>query len=194
MAIVKKLLKALRTLFKLRRSRRRKTRKHSPKRKRLLHQARRRIWRVRKTARHALRRVKRKPRRLKPKKKIAPPRKSIQRKSARPASLGNVTSTAVSRTKARPAIRKPVAVPVEIPVGEITHYFSKIMVCVVKVTHHRLTVGDRIHIKGTQTDFVQPVQSLQIESIDVRVANKGKLVGLKTAQVCREKDKVYVLA
>ena len=76
-------------------------------------------------------------------------------------------------------------------VGEITHYFSRIMVCVLKVTKQSLLINDRIRIKGRATDFVDKVGSMQIESSDVRVARKGQLVGLKVKDVVREGDLVY---
>lgn len=76
-------------------------------------------------------------------------------------------------------------------VGEITHYFSKIQVCVVKVTHRALSLGDRIHIEGSETSFSQAIESLQIENSDVRVAPIGKLVGLKVKKKVKPGDKVY---
>ncbi len=75
-------------------------------------------------------------------------------------------------------------------VADITHYFSKIMVCVLKM-RRSLAAGDTIRIKGRKTDFVQKVESLQIESIDVKTARKGQLVGLKVKEACKEGDLVF---
>ena len=83
--------------------------------------------------------------------------------------------------------------PAGILIGEITHYFSKIEVVVVKLTKGSLKVGDKIAIRGGERDFVQAVRSLQIESVDVPMATRGKLVGLKTIQPAREGDKVFLL-
>jgi hypothetical protein len=77
--------------------------------------------------------------------------------------------------------------------GQVTHYFSKIMVCVIKVTHVSFSVGDQLRIQGSAGGFTQKVVSLQIESQDVRVAPKGQLVGLKVAQPTRVGDKVFKL-
>ena len=88
----------------------------------------------------------------------------------------------------------PAARAVEGPgelVGEITHYFSRIEVCVVRITRGSLRVGERVRIKGHSSDFVQKVQSLQIESRNVDLAKKGHLVGLKVNQVARVGDLVY---
>ena len=79
----------------------------------------------------------------------------------------------------------------EILIGEVTHYFSRIMVCVVKMTGNPMNVGERIRIKGNTRNFVQEVRSLQIESRDVKSARRGQLVGLKVKQVARAGDKVY---
>jgi putative protease len=110
----------------------------------------------------------------KPKKKL--PRKRPSR------SLSKVKPKAVSNKKPRK----------EILIGEITHYFPRITVVVIKMKG-ALDVGQTIHVRGKSTDFVQKVDSLQIESINVKKARKGQLVGLKVIREAREKDKVYRL-
>ncbi len=76
-------------------------------------------------------------------------------------------------------------------IGEITHYFSKISVCVVKMTRNNMRVGDKIRIKGNVSDFIQNIKSLQVQCRDSRVAGKGPLVGLKVNQIAWAGDKVY---
>ncbi len=76
-------------------------------------------------------------------------------------------------------------------VGEVTHYFSKIQVCVLKITGKGLVIYDKIHFQGTSTDFKQTVRSLQVESLDVKVAKNGQLVGLKVDKLVKIGDKVY---
>jgi len=76
-------------------------------------------------------------------------------------------------------------------VGEITHYFGKISVGVVKVTNGTLKVGDHIHIKGATTDFEQEVESLQIEHQPVEEVKEGEEAGMKVIDRVREGDKVY---
>ena len=75
-------------------------------------------------------------------------------------------------------------------VGHITHFFSKISVAVVEL-NASLTVGDRIVVKGPETDFEQTVESMQIEHQNVQRAESGQSIGMKTAQPVREKDVVY---
>ena len=76
-------------------------------------------------------------------------------------------------------------------VGEITHYFQKISVVVVHVVEHPILIGDLIHIKGKGVDFTQKVESLQVESKDVRFARKGELVGLQVVKPAKLGDKIY---
>lgn len=79
-------------------------------------------------------------------------------------------------------------------VGEVTHFFSKIQVVVVRMDKGNLRVGDRIQVKGRKTDLVQRVASMQVESVDVKVARRGQLIGLKVEKAADVGDKVYRLA
>ena len=77
-----------------------------------------------------------------------------------------------------------------VQVGHITHFFSKISVAIVELTA-ALAVGDRILVKGPATDFEQVVDSMQIEHQNITRAEPGQSIGLKTAQLVKEKDVVY---
>jgi len=76
-------------------------------------------------------------------------------------------------------------------IGKITHYFDKIEVGIIEVGKGGLAVGDKIHIKGTTTDFEQEVESIQIEHEQVQKAKKGDAIGLKVKDKVREGDEVY---
>ncbi|MBS7635302.1 translation elongation factor-like protein [Candidatus Bathyarchaeota archaeon] len=75
-------------------------------------------------------------------------------------------------------------------VGRVTHYFTKIGVAVVNLTD-TLSVGDKILVRGSVTNFEQTVESMQIEHKNVNIAQSGQSVGLKVNQRVREGDKVY---
>ena len=77
-----------------------------------------------------------------------------------------------------------------IEIGQVTHFFSKINVAIIELTLP-LSVGDRILVKGPLTDFSQTVDSMQIDRKDIQRAEGGQSVGLKLAQLAREKDVVY---
>lgn len=76
-------------------------------------------------------------------------------------------------------------------IGKITHYFSEIKVAVVKLSG-LLKVGDSIRIIGGEnTDFNQKVKSMQIDHKSVKMAKKGKIVGLKLNKKAREGYNIY---
>lgn len=75
-------------------------------------------------------------------------------------------------------------------VGEITHFFGKIKVGVVKLSGI-LKVGDNIRVIGGETDFDQSVQSIEIDKKKVKKAKKGDLIGLSFSQKVRKGYKVY---
>ena len=77
------------------------------------------------------------------------------------------------------------------PVGEITHYFDRIKVCVVKITQGTVLIGDRLTVATASSHFVQKVWSMQIESTDVKVAKKGQLIGIKIDKPVESGDIVY---
>jgi hypothetical protein len=77
-------------------------------------------------------------------------------------------------------------------VGEVTHFFGKINVAVVKLKKE-LKVGDRIHFLGSHTDFQQELTSMQVEHESISVGEAGSEVAIKTTQRVRRGDKVFLL-
>jgi putative protease len=76
-------------------------------------------------------------------------------------------------------------------VGRITHYFSNIEVAVINLSSP-LKEGDVIRVIGGQeTDFEQPVKSMQIDHEQVKVGKKGDSVGLKMKEKVHEGYKVF---
>ena len=75
-------------------------------------------------------------------------------------------------------------------IGAITHYFAHVGAGIIKLTDV-LKVGDKIHIKGHTSDFIQDVASMQIEHADVAEAKAGDAVGIKVSQKVHQHDKVY---
>ena len=90
-----------------------------------------------------------------------------------------------------PKLKKPVIDPNLVQAGEITHYFDRIKVCVIKITNGSILIGDRLTVKGPKTSFVQKVWSMQVESQDVKVAKKGQLIGIKVDKPVAVGDIVY---
>lgn len=184
MALVRKFLRALRKLFKVRPKR--KSRRRVSRRRKM---SARRSHRPRKIFRKARPRVVKKSQAVVLVKVKAPPAMKKIPKSTTVKVAKKVSPVPVGKP-----VPKRVAEPPGILVGDITHYFSRIGVCVVKVTAPSLIVGDNIRVKGTITNFVQKVASLQIESVNVRLAKKGDLVGLKVTKICRVGDQVFKIS
>ncbi|MDP2653942.1 MAG: hypothetical protein Q8Q08_07925 [Candidatus Omnitrophota bacterium] len=171
MALWKRLLSAVRHLLKGKPRRRAGSRKSRPRKKF-------------RSLRRPVRRVRRAPAKRRPLRR----RRAVTRKPKRPA-------VRKAKKSAAPKSRIPaVKAPKEIFVGNITHYFSRIMVVVVEVKQGRLSVGDTIRVRGGSADFVQKVASLQIESLDVRTAVKGKLAGLKVDREAKPGAKIFKVA
>ena len=77
-------------------------------------------------------------------------------------------------------------------VGRIVHYYPRINVGIVELTDGAINLGDVIHVRGKQTNLVQPVDSLQIDHHTISHTDKGKRVGIKLKDRVRNHDQVGV--
>ncbi len=73
----------------------------------------------------------------------------------------------------------------------VVHYFPRVHAGVLAITRGTLSAGERIHLKGHTTDFVQRVQSLQIDRNPVQKAAKGTEVGVRLRYRVRVGDFAY---
>jgi putative protease len=78
-------------------------------------------------------------------------------------------------------------------VGEVTHYYSKIGVAIVKFLK-TVPVGAKVRFKGATTDFEETVSSMQFDHKEITEAKVGQEVGVKVSQKVREGDKVFLVA
>lgn len=78
----------------------------------------------------------------------------------------------------------------DVKIGEITHYYNKINVGVVKL-QKSLALGDQIKIKGNKTEVIQTVGSMQIEHEEIKKAKKGQIIGMKVDQEVKKGDVVF---
>lgn len=78
-------------------------------------------------------------------------------------------------------------------IGKITHFFGNISVGIIELSDG-LSVGDRIHIKGSATDFEQNVDSMQMDRQDIQGAKSGDAIGIKVEQKVKVGDQVFKLA
>jgi translation initiation factor IF-2 len=80
----------------------------------------------------------------------------------------------------------------EAVVGRIIHYYPRINVGIVELTNGEINIGDLIHVHGKHTDFVQPVDSIQMDHRNVSHADRGRSVGIKVKGKVRHDDQVGV--
>jgi putative protease len=80
--------------------------------------------------------------------------------------------------------------PEEKQIGKVTHYFGNVSVAALSLTD-ALKVGDTIHIKGRTSDFVEKVDSMQVDHKSVEAAGPGENVAIKVKEHAREHDVVY---
>jgi translation elongation factor EF-1alpha len=78
-------------------------------------------------------------------------------------------------------------------IGEVTHYFGKINVAVLKIKKG-IKLGENLHFVGKHTDFSQEIKSLQIEHQDVPEAEAGSDVAMKVKERVRPGDTVFRLS
>ncbi len=76
------------------------------------------------------------------------------------------------------------------PIGEVTHYYDKIGVAVVKFSKGVKT-GDTIQFKGAHTDFTQAIGSMQFDHKSIESAKKGDEVGMKVDEHVKEGDQIF---
>jgi len=75
-------------------------------------------------------------------------------------------------------------------IGMVTHWYAHLSVAALRLTA-TLAVGDRIHIKGRTTDFVETVTSMEIEHRKVERAGPGDDVALAVEGRVREHDLIF---
>lgn len=75
-------------------------------------------------------------------------------------------------------------------IGAVDHFFGNISVGMIRLADS-LKVGDKIHIKGSTTDFTQDIASMQIDRVPAQEAKSGDLISIKVDQKVRKDDIVY---
>lgn len=124
-------------------------------------------------------------------KKAPAKKKALVRKSSAKKSPSQKKKTKTAKKIVKKTVLKNSALSTDVVLGDVTHFFSKIKVAVINVTHSKISIGDQICIEGATSKFKMTIKSMQIESVDVKLAKKGQIIGLKTPKPVRVGDKVY---
>lgn len=76
-------------------------------------------------------------------------------------------------------------------IGEVVKYFSKPSVAAVKIEQGELVVGDSIKFSGHTTDFIDVIQSMEVDNKSVQKAVAGDFIGVKVSDRVRPGDEVF---
>lgn len=79
----------------------------------------------------------------------------------------------------------------EIPLGTVTHFYTKIKVAIVRFKKP-VKAGTEVRFEGRSTNFSQTIASIQYDHKPIVTAPKGKQVGIKVAKKVREGDHVFL--
>ena len=141
--------------------------------------------------------VKKKSRRRSKKPKRILSKKSSAKKNPRvkvfgPRRMKALISQSLKNSPQKFNVLKSVEKVKEVKTGEVTHFFDRIQVAVIRIDAGQILKGETIFIRGKTTGEVkQKVNSMQVESVDVAVAKKGQLIGLKVIKPVRVGDEVF---
>ncbi|NQT49704.1 hypothetical protein HQ571_03360 [Candidatus Kuenenbacteria bacterium] len=77
-------------------------------------------------------------------------------------------------------------------IGQVTHYFDKLGVAVLKLKG-TIKVGDTLRFEGGEINFEQTMDSMQIDRKPVNKAKKGDDVGMKVNEKVRPGYRVFLV-
>jgi U32 family peptidase len=76
-------------------------------------------------------------------------------------------------------------------IGEVMKFFSKPSVAAVKITDDEVNVGDSLKYSGHTTDFIDVIQSMEVDNKSVQKAVAGDFIGVKVSDKVRPGDEVF---
>ena len=82
---------------------------------------------------------------------------------------------------------------VEERIGKVTHYWPRVGAAAIDLDHGKLKVGDKVRIRGHGHEFVQRVDSLQIDHAATREARAGDDLAIAVMKPVHERDEVWLL-
>lgn len=119
------------------------------------------------------------------------PKKAAPKKSAAKASKPKAVATRSASKTAQPTAPTP---PAGERIGIVTHYYNHLSVAIIKLESGILREGETVQIKGHTTDFMQPVESMEVDHVHVSEVGSGQSIGLRVKDHAREHDVVYKVA
>jgi selenocysteine-specific translation elongation factor len=77
-------------------------------------------------------------------------------------------------------------------IGKVSDFFARPVVAGIELTGN-VKVGDTLHVHGHTTELMFTIDSMQINNVNVDVAKKGDLIGIKVPERVRPGDTVYIV-
>ncbi len=82
----------------------------------------------------------------------------------------------------------------KIYLGKVLNYYKKVKVAEILLQTKDLKLNDRIMFQGNKTGVIQQkVNSMEIRKKKINKAKKGQRVGIKTNNIVRENDKIFLI-
>jgi tetratricopeptide (TPR) repeat protein len=78
-------------------------------------------------------------------------------------------------------------------IGYVSRFFKGLNIATVELVDDKLCLGDRIHIKGRETDLTQEVYSLLLLHEQVEKAERGQSIGVRVDSEVNPNDEVFKL-
>jgi len=78
-------------------------------------------------------------------------------------------------------------------VGTIIHYWPKAGAAQVELEKNVLHVGDVIRIRGRNHDFVQEIESMEIDHVAMPEGHPGEYVAIAVLEPVHEGDEVVII-
>ncbi|MFA5861128.1 MAG: hypothetical protein WDA16_05485 [Candidatus Thermoplasmatota archaeon] len=79
------------------------------------------------------------------------------------------------------------------PIGKILHFWPRVGAAQLELDESPVHVGDKIRIRGHGHDFIQPVESLEIDHQAKSEGWPGEHVAVEVVQPVHEGDEVFLI-
>ena len=81
----------------------------------------------------------------------------------------------------------------ETRIGRVIHYWPKAGAAQIELEEHVLHLGDKIRVRGPRHDFVQTIESLEIDHRAKSEGWPGEHVAIAVMEPVHEKDEVWLV-
>lgn len=75
-------------------------------------------------------------------------------------------------------------------IGIVIHYFNNIGVAIIELSG-TLRVNDEISVEGGEKEFVEKINSMEMEKVKIKEAFSGDVVGIKLEEKVKKGYKIY---